>query len=145
MPIKLEVNINDFIKSSAEDPINDGSLVFAWDLDKYSLVVGIHRGYDDKYDESTGERIKHRHIVKVLSWEEPAIITFEHARAYPSYTEPQVIVPDGTGRLIGANSDNEYVVRCNLGLYHSYPECDVMLFDWEKIKDAYEKNDKPTA
>ena len=145
MPIKLEVNVNDFIRSD-NSPINDGNLVFAWDRDKYSLVVGIHRGYDDKYDESTGERIRHRHIVEVLSWEQPDTATFDHARLYPYFNEPRVIVPDGTGSFLGVTRDDEYIVRLDDSrVSKAYPEREVKLFDWEKIKDAYEKNDEPTT
>ena len=144
MAIKLDVNINDFIRSNTA-PIFDGNLVFAWDRDKYSLVVGIHRGYDDKYDESTGERIRHRHIVEVLSWEQPDTVSFDHARAYPIYMEPKVIVPDGTGRFLGVNDDGKYIVRLDSNIYQSYPERDVKLFDWEKVKDGYKKNDEQTA
>lgn len=144
MPIKLEVNINDFVKVD-NTQISYGNLVFAWDQDKYSLVVGIHRGYDDKYDESTGKCIRHRHIVEVLSWEQPDTVSFDNARVYPNYAEPRVIVPDGTGRLLGVAGDDKYIVRLDVGVSRTYPEYEVKLFDWEKIKDAYEKNDKPTT
>lgn len=143
MSIKLDVNINDFIVSDV-CPLGLGDLVFAWDEDKYSLVVGMHRGFSDKFDESTGERIKHSHLVEVLSWEEPSVVEFMHARSYCMRNRPRVITPDGTGRFDGFDRDDCYIVHLDVGRSESYPEDKVKLFTWSLV-DAKDKNDKPTA
>lgn len=143
MSIKLDVNINDFIVSD-ECPLGLGDLVFAWDEDKYSLVVGVHLGFEDKYDESTGERIKHSHVVEVLSWTEPSISEFKHARSYCQAVRPRVITPDGTGRFNGIDRDGLYIVRLDRDSTTAYHEDKVKLFAWSLV-DAEDKNDKPTA
>lgn len=143
MSIKLDVNINDFIVS--HDCLNGyGDLVFAWDEDKYSLVVGVHLGFEDKYDESTGDRIKHSHIVEVWSWTEPSISTFKHARSYAGRKRPRVITPDGTGRFAGIDRSGLYIVIGDDGETKSYPRDKVKLFTWSLV-DAKDTNDKPTT
>lgn len=143
MSIKLDVNINDFIESDG-DPHGLGDLVFAWDEDKYSLVVGVHLGFEDKYDESTGKRIKHSHLVKVLSWGEPDTAEFKHARSYASYRRPRVITPDGTGRFEGIDHDGLYIVSLDCSGTIYYPEYKVKLFTWSLV-NAKDTNDKPTT
>lgn len=143
MSIKLDVNINDFISSDG-CPLGYGDLVFAWDEDKYSLVVGVHLGFEDKYDESTGNQIKHSHIVKVLSWEEPSILKYKHAVSYADYKRPRVVTPDGTGRFDGIGRDGSYNVSLDRGGTAPYPEDEVKLFTWDLV-NAKDSNDKPTA
>ena len=149
MPIKLEVDMEAFIETVQhnDEPLGFGDLVFAWDKDTTMFVVGVHCGYDNYYDPDTGERVKHRHKIFVLSWSDQVATVFDNALSIPSYSKlRQVITKFGTGRIDHFKDANNKVcvVLDNLDNVELDVN-EVKPFDWERIKGAYTKNDKPTA
>lgn len=150
MPIKLEVDTDTFAETVRNnvEPIGYGDLVFAWDADTTVLVAGVHCGYDDYYDCDTGVRVRHRHKVLVLSWTDQSVMTFDKAMSIPQCSRlRRVITEFGAGYMKYISvSDKKVKVLLDSDVYVVELDIDeVKLFDWERIKGAYTKNDKPTA
>lgn len=149
MPIKFEVDMEAFVETVQHnnEPLGFGDLVFAWDKDTTMFVVGVHCGYDNYYDPDTGDRVRHRHKVLVLSWTDQVVTTFDDALSVPLHHRlRRVITEFGTGNIVCVTDSEK---RVNVVLDngdHVVLDIDaIKLFDWEKVKDAYEKNDKPAT
>lgn len=143
MPIKLNVVVGDFVAAirSFESPKGRGDIVYGWDNDSSTLVIGAHRGYDDEYDSETGVRIKHRHKILVMSWQDQMVMSFDNAITVPMDFRARVITPEGTG-VLGAVDDDSIKVRLDIGLPVIFNNLDlVQLFNWDRINAAKTSND----
>lgn len=140
MPIEIKLNVEHFIQAvrNNDAPTGIGDLVFAWDADSFTIVVGDHRGFANTFDSETGARIKHKHRIFVRSWSDPTEMQFDYCVRYPMDMRPVVVTPKGTGVIhcwCSADFSDIRVVDAS-GTSTVFNESDVIPFDWESICNA---------
>lgn len=137
MPIKLKVNIKEFVRAAHDNqpPEGLGDIVYGWDDNDLSmLVIGAHQGFDNEFDPNTGTRLKHRHKILVMSWQDQETVSFDDAISVPTDLRPRVITPDGTGKLDAVTGDG-IRVRFDNGSSVLYTDPDrVQLFSWDRYQ-----------
>lgn len=137
MPIKIKPNAEHFVQAvrNNDAPLYIGDLVFAWDADSFTIVVGEYRGFEDAFDSETGRRIKHRPRIFVLSRSDPVEMTFDYCVRYPVDIRPVVVTPKGTGVIEHYSGDDfsKIFVADASGVIDVFNESEVIPFDWESI------------
>lgn len=140
MPIKIKLNAEHFTQAvrNNDAPLGIGDLVFAWDADCFTIVVGEHRGFANTFDSETGRRIKHKHRIFVLSRSDPIEMEYDYCVRYPMDMRPVVLTPKGTGVIdhwCGDDFSNICVTDAS-GTSTVFNESEVIPFDWESIYNA---------